>query len=182
MEKFSRETKAGKLEGTYDAKFKPVVDAIVENFETRDEVGANVAITLEGKSVLDIWGGKKARGGDAWDKDTVSIVFSCTKGATALCAHMLADRGKLDLDAKVADYWPEYAKNGKEETTVSMMLDHSAGMPHVRTPLKDSGYCDYDYLGKLLESVVPFWTPGTRHRYTGVTFACTVGELVPRTS
>ncbi|MBO6677316.1 serine hydrolase domain-containing protein [Parvibaculum sp.] len=182
MEKLSRETKAGALHGTYDTKFKPVVDAIVENFETRDEVGANVAITLEGKPVLDIWGGKKARDGDAWDKDTVSIVFSCTKGATALCAHMLADRGKLDLDAKVADYWPEYAKNGKEETLVSMMLDHSAGMPHVRTPLKDSGYCDYDYMVKLLESEEPFWKPGTRNGYHGVTFAWTVGELVHRAS
>ncbi len=182
MESFSRETKAGKLEGSYDTKFKPVVDAIVENFETRDEVGANVAITLEGKTVLDIWGGKKARGGEAWDKDTVSIVFSCTKGATALCAHMLADRGKLDLDAKVADYWPEYAKNGKEETLVSMMLDHSAGQPHVRTKVKDGGYYDYGYMVKLLEEEEPFWKPGTRNGYHGVTFAWTVGELVHRAS
>ena len=99
MESLSKETKAGVLQGSYDAKFKPVVDAFVENFEKHDEVGANVAITLEGKTVVDLWGGKKARDGAAWEKDTVSIVFSCTKGATSLCAHMLADRGKLDLDA-----------------------------------------------------------------------------------
>lgn len=146
MENFSKETKAGALHGTYDPKFKPVVEAFVENFENHDEVGASVAITLEGKTVLDLWGGKKARDGEAWEKDTVSIVFSCTKGATSLCAHMLADRGKLDLDAKVADYWPEYAKNGKEETLVSMMLDHSAGQPHLRTRLKDGAYYDYDYM------------------------------------
>ncbi|MEX0838344.1 MAG: serine hydrolase domain-containing protein [Parvibaculum sp.] len=179
-ETLSRETRAGKVEGSFDAKFKPVVDAFIENCETRGEVGANVAITLEGKTVVDIWGGKKAPEGEAWDRDTVSIVFSCTKGATALCAHMLADRGKLDLDAKVGQYWPEYAKNGKEETTVSMMLDHSAGQPHLRTPLKDGGYYDYDYMVKLLEDEEPFWKPGIRNGYHGVTFAWTVGELVHR--
>ncbi|MEQ8282203.1 MAG: serine hydrolase domain-containing protein [Parvibaculum sp.] len=181
-ETLSRDTKAGKVEGTYDPKFKSVVDAFIENCETRDEVGANVAITLEGKTVVDIWGGKKERDGAAWEKDTVSIVFSCTKGATALCAHMLADRGLLDLDAKVGAYWPEYAKNGKEETLVSMMLDHSAGQPHVRTKLKDGGYYDYDYMVKLLEDEEPFWKPGVRNGYHGVTFAWTVGELVHRAS
>ncbi|PKQ08089.1 MAG: esterase [Alphaproteobacteria bacterium HGW-Alphaproteobacteria-11] len=181
-ETLSKDTKAGKIEGTYDPKFKPVVDAFIENCETRDEVGANVAITLEGKTVVDIWGGRKARDGAAWEKDTVSIVFSCTKGATALCAHMLADRGKLDLDAKVGAYWPEYAKNGKEETLVSMMLDHSAGQPHVRTPLKEGGYYDYDYMVKLLADEEPFWKPGMRNGYHGVTFAWTVGELVHRAS
>ena len=181
-ETFSRDSKAGRIEGSYDPKFKSVVDTFVENFETRDEVGANVAITLEGRTVVDLWGGRKARDGAAWDKDTVSIVFSCTKGATALCAHMLADRGLLDLDAKVGAYWPEYAKNGKEETLVSMMLDHSAGQPHVRTPLKEGGYYDYDYMVKLLEDEEPFWVPGIRNGYHGVTFAWTVGELVHRVS
>ena len=181
-ETLSRDTKAGKIEGTYDPKFKAVVDAFIENCETRDEVGANVAITLEGKTVVDIWGGKKARDGEPWEKDTVSIVFSCTKGATALCAHMLADRGLLDLDAKVGAYWPEYAKNGKEETLVSMMLDHSAGQPHVRTPPKDGGYYDYGYMVKILEDEEPFWKPGIRNGYHGVTFAWTVGELVHRAS
>jgi CubicO group peptidase (beta-lactamase class C family) len=181
-ETLSKDTRAGKVEGSYDAKFKPVVDAFIENCETRGEVGANVAITLEGRTVVDIWGGKKAPDGAAWDKDTVSIVFSCTKGATALCAHMLADRDKLDLDAKVGQYWPGYAKNGKEETTVSMMLDHSAGQPHLRTKLKDGGYYDYDYMVKLLEDEEPFWKPGIRNGYHGVTFAWTVGELVHRTA
>ena len=179
-ETLSRETAAGKLEGSYDPKFKSVVDAFVENFERRDEVGANVVLTLEGRTVVDIWGGRKERGGDPWEKDTVSIVFSCTKGATALCAHMLADRGKLDLDAKVGQYWPEYAQNGKEETLVSMMLDHSAGQPHLRTKLKDGAYYDYDYMVKLLEAETPFWQPGTRNGYHGVSFAWTVGELVHR--
>lgn len=182
LEKFSRETKAGLVEGEIDPKFKGVAEAFVENFEKRDEVGANVAVTLEGKTLVDLWGGRKARDGEAWTRDTTSIVFSCTKGATAICAHMLADRGLLDLDAPVAKYWPEFAKNGKEDATVSMMLDHSVGLPHLRTKLKDGAYCDYDYMVKLLEEEAPFWQPGTRNGYHGVTFAWTVGELVHRAS
>ncbi len=178
--KISVDTPAGKVEGTCDEKFARVADAFVENFTSRDEVGANVSITLEGETVVDLWGGKKTRDGEAWAQDTVSIVFSCTKGATALCAHMLIDQGKLDLNAKVSDYWPEYACNGKEETTVAMMLDHSAGVPHVREKIKESGYNDYAYMVGLVEKEEPFWVPGTRNGYHGVTFAWTVGELVHR--
>ncbi|MGV8997736.1 MAG: serine hydrolase domain-containing protein [Parvibaculaceae bacterium] len=182
LTKFSRETKAGLLEGEFDPKFKGVVDAFVENYEKNDEVGANVALTLEGKTLVDLWGGKKERDGAAWTRDTMSIVFSCTKGITAICAHMLADRGLLDLDAPVAKYWPEFAKNGKEDTLVSMMLDHSVGLPHIRAKLKDGAYYDYDYMIKMLEDEEPFWVPGTRNGYHGVTFAWTVGELVHRAS
>ncbi|MES1991525.1 MAG: serine hydrolase domain-containing protein [Pseudomonadota bacterium] len=182
LTKFSRETSAGLLEGEYDPKFKGVVDVFVENYEKNDEVGANVALTLEGKTLVDLWGGRKERGGAAWTRDTMSIVFSCTKGIAAICAHMLADRGRLDLDAPVAKYWPEFAKNGKEDALVSMMLDHSVGLPHVRAKLKDGAYYDYDYMVKTLEDEAPFWQPGTRNGYHGVTFAWTVGELVHRAS
>lgn len=180
QENVSRELKAGRIEGSYDPKFKPVYEAFVENFERRDEVGGNVAITLEGKTVVDLWGGRKARGGEAWTRDTVSIVFSCTKGASAICAHLLADRGQLDLDAPVSKYWPEFAQAGKEEALVSMMLDHSVGLPHVRAKLKDGGYYDYGYMVDLLAKEAPFWQPGTRNGYHGVTFAWTVGEIVHR--
>ncbi len=180
MQTISKETRAGLVEGEFDPKFKGVVDAFIENFETRDEVGAAHAITLEGKTVVDIWGGRKAVDGEAWTRDTVSIVFSCTKGATAICAHMLADRGLLDLDAPVAKYWPEFAVNGKEEAVVSMMLDHSVGVPHLRAKVKDGGYYDYDYMIDLVAREAPFWQPGTRNGYHGVSFAWTVGEIVHR--
>ena len=180
QERLSKDTTAGRMEGEYDPKFKGVVGAFVENFEKRDEVGANVAITLEGRAVVDLWGGRKTRGGAPWTRDTVSIVFSCTKGATAICAHLLADRGLLDLDAPVARYWPEFAQAGKDEAVVSMMLDHSVGLPHPRTKLKDGAYYDYDYMVDLLAREAPFWKPGTRNGYHGVTFAWTVGEIVHR--
>ncbi len=182
LTKISESTPGGTVSGVCDKKFAGVVEAFVENLTSRDEVGANVAITIEGEKVVDLWGGKKERDGADWEEDTVSIVFSCTKGATALCANMLVDQGKLDLNAKVADYWPEYACNGKEDTTVAMMLDHSAGVPHVRPQVKEGGYNDYDYMVNLVQNEEAFWVPGTRNGYHGVTFAWTVGELVHRAS
>ncbi len=132
MQPVALATSAGPVSGAADARFAAVVDAFAGNFEKRGEVGASLCITLEGKPVVDVWGGRKTPDGDPWERDTVSIVFSCTKGASALAAHMAADRGLLDLDAPVARYWPEFAQAGKEGARVRMMLDHSVGLPHVR--------------------------------------------------
>ena len=173
-------TKAGKVEGTCDPKFAGVMDAFVTNFETRGEIGASCAIQIEGKTVVDLWGGKRAPGGDPWDKDTISIVFSSTKGAMALCAHMLADRGNLDLNAPVTKYWPEFGQNGKEAATVVMALDHSLGVPHVRSAPKPGGYYDWDYMVDLIAKETPFWQPGTRNGYHMISMSWTVGELVHR--
>ena len=176
----SVKTRGGMVEGFYDPKFKAVYEAFVENFEADREVGANVALYLENQLVVDLWGGFKERDGEPWTRDTISMVYSNTKGATALCAHVAADKGLLDIDAPVSRYWPEFACNGKEQTTVSMMLDHSAGVPHVRHTVKDGGFCDHLYMANLVAKESPFWTPGTRHGYHGYTFAWTVGELVRR--
>ncbi|MDO8432170.1 MAG: serine hydrolase domain-containing protein [Candidatus Binatus sp.] len=173
---------AGVIEGECDPKFEDVLAAFVENFERRDEVGASVCINLEGRKVLDLWGGRVAAGGGAWTRDTISIVFSATKGASAICAHMVADRGQLDLDAPVTRYWPNFGKAGKEGALVSMMLDHSVGLPHLRTKIKDGGCYDYDYMVAMLENEEPFWKPGTRNGYHGITSAWTVGEMVHRAS
>ena len=179
-QKFEAEIAGNKVTGVCDPKFSAVADAFLENLKSRDEVGANVALTIEGETVVDLWGGKVARDGADWKEDTVSIVFSCTKGATALAAHMAVERGLLDLNEKVSTYWPEYGCSGKEDTTVAMMLDHSAGVPHVREKVKEGGYNDYDYMVGLVEKETAFWQPGTRNGYHGVTFAWTVGELVHR--
>ena len=110
----------------------------------------------------------------------MSIVFSCTKGATALCAHVLASRGKLDLDAPVVELWPEFGQNGKEHVTTRMMLDHSVGVPALRAKVKDSGPYEWDYMTGRLADEAPFWEPGTRNGYHGFTFGWTVGEMVRR--
>ncbi len=140
-----------------------------------------MCLTVGGETVVDLWGGiADQKTGAAWTKDTVSIVFSCTKGATALCAHILASRGKLDLDAPVAELWPEFAKNGKERATTRMMLDHSVGVPALRAKVKDSGPYEWDYMTGLLAEEAPFWEPGTRNGYQGFAFGWTVGEMVRR--
>ena len=182
MSTIERKTSRGTVSGTCDAKFLGVADAFAENFEKRGEVGASVSITLDGKTVVDLWGGQKTDGGDAWQRDTACVVFSCTKGASAFCAHMAADRGLLDLDAKVAKYWQAFASNGKEDALVSMMLDHSVGVPGLREELKAGAYYDYDYMCERMAAEAPFWKPGTRNGYHGVTAAWTVGEMVHRST
>ena len=180
MQTISVKTKAGLVEGTCDPKFAGVVDAFVTNFEARGEVGASCAINIEGKPLVDIWGGRKSPGGDPWDKDTISIVFSSTKGGMALCAHMLADRGKLDLDALVTKYWPEFGQNGKETATVAMTLDHSVGVPHIREVQKPGAFNDYDHMVQVVAKEAPFWAPGTRNGYHAITMSWIVGEVVHR--
>jgi len=182
MDSVSLKTSQGGIEGHCDPKFRGVLDAFAENFDKRGEVGASVSITIEGKTVIDVWGGRKAVDGDPWRSDTVSIVFSSTKGASALCAHMAADRGQLDLDAPVTKYWPAFGQAGKEEALVSMMLDHSVGLPAIREKLKDGATYDYDYMVGMLERETPFWKPGTRNGYHGMTSAWTVGEMVHRST
>jgi CubicO group peptidase (beta-lactamase class C family) len=168
-------------EGTVKPGFERVAEAFQENFDAKGEVGASVCLTVGGETVVDLWGGAAdQKSGAPGKKDTVSIVFSCTKGATALCAHVLASRGKLDLDAPVAELWPAFAKNGKEHATTRMMLDHSVGVPALRAKVKDSGPYEWDYMTGLLAEEAPFWEPGTRNGYHGFTFGWTVGEMVRR--
>jgi CubicO group peptidase (beta-lactamase class C family) len=171
-----------RIQGSCDDAFRGVADAFAENFAERGEVGAAVAVHVDGRSVVDLWGGTKTKGGDPWERDTISLVFSCTKAATALCAHMLVDRGELDLHAPVVDYWPEFGANGKSQVTVAMMLNHSAGLPALRDPVKPGGYYDWDYMVERLSAEEPFWEPGTRNGYHMSTFGWTVGELVRRVS
>ncbi len=173
----------GEITGICDPEFENVLHAFTRNFKERNEVGASVCIRVDGEIKVDLWGGMaNIREDKPWEKNTVSIVYSCTKAATALCAHILIDRGELDLNAPVADYWPEFGKNGKEGITVRMMLNHSAGLPAFREPIRKGGYADWDYMVQRLEEEQPFWEPGTRNGYHMISFGWTVGELVRRVS
>ncbi len=181
MKEFQKTTQAGQLSGRYAPEFEPLVDAFVSNFETRGEVGASVCVTVEGDSVVDLWGGTKdVQAQTPWQEDTACVVFSSTKGAVALAAHTLVAAGALDVDAPVKRYWPEFATNGKEDATVRMMLDHSVGVPAMREKLKDKGCCDWQYMVERLEREAPFWKPGERNGYHMANFGWTVGELVRR--
>jgi CubicO group peptidase (beta-lactamase class C family) len=178
-----RDLAAGRLAGTYDERFAPVVDEFVRNFDDRAEVGASLCLTLDGATLVDVWGGvADPATGTAWGRDTVSVVHSCTKGATALCAHVLAAQGLLDVEAPVAEYWPEFARAGKETATVRMMLDHSVGVPVLRDEVARGELYDWDRMVARLEAEEAFWEPGTRHGYHMINFGWTVGELVRRVS
>ena len=172
----------GFVKGFCDPDFQPVADEFVANFAAK-EVGASLCVTLDGETVVDLWGGVKAgKEKTSWNKDTMCVVFSCTKGATALCANRLIDQGKLDLHEPVATYWPEFAAQGKDMVSVEMMLNHTAGVPALREPLDEGGYCDWGYMVDRLSQEAPFWEPGTRNGYHMMTFGWTVGELVRRVS
>ncbi len=174
---------SGIVSGTNDPKFTELREEFERNFAERGESGASVCLSLNGEKLVDLWGGVVDQGSqDPWQEDTVSVVFSCTKAATALCAHILIDRGELDLNALVTDYWPGYGKHGKDKTTVAMMLNHESALPALRESVKDGGFLDWDYMISRMEDEEPFWEPGTRNGYHMVNFGWTVGELVRRVS
>lgn len=171
------------IHGTSLPAFAAVREEFERNFAERGEVGASVCIIVDGVPVVDLWGGLADKhDGRAWQEDTIGLVWSSTKGATALCAHLLAARGLLDLDAPVSQYWPEFAQNGKEAITPRLILSHQAGLPVFTAPLKPGGLYDWKYCIEQLEAQAPLWPPGTRQAYHAVTFGHLVGELVRRIS
>jgi len=172
---------AVKIEGTCDPKFNRVKDVFAENFEKRGEVGAAAAVMLDGKSVVDIWAGHADRDKTRpWTRDTLVNVYSTTKGVTAICAHRLADKGLLDIDAPVAKYWPEFAQAGKDKLPVRYLLSHRAGMAAVRKPLDDDALFKWDKMTTALAEQEPWWEPGTKHGYHALTFGYLVGEVIRR--
>lgn len=180
--------KGAVITGTCTPAWMPVFNAFVANFNTRDEIGASVAVTHKGVPVLDAWGGYSdtlaAKPSIPWSRDTVSLVFSNTKGATALCAHTLIAQGRLDLDKPVAFYWPEFAQNGKASITVRMLMGHAAGLAAIpfSTPVATNGWADATYMAGLLAAAAPWWEPGTAYGYHAMTYGWLVGELVRRVS
>jgi len=167
------------ISGFCDLGFERVREEFERNFSERGDVGA--CLTLAGETVVDLWAGvADANTGAPWQADTVGLVFSTTKGATALCAHVLVSRGLLDLDAPVARYWPEFAQAGKAGIPVRMLLNHQVGLPALRGPLPRGAFYNWDHMTAALAAEEPFWEPGTRHAYHWYTFGWLVGEVVRR--
>lgn len=159
-----------------------VADAFRDNFHEGRELGASCCVYADGVPVVNLWGGlADRRTGRPWEKDTVAVVFSASKGATALCAHRLVERGELELDAPVVRYWPEFGASGKDAVIVRWLLSHQAGLPAVETPpLTLEEACDWETVIHLLEAQTPLWEPGKQHMYHGETFGHLVGEVVRR--
>jgi CubicO group peptidase (beta-lactamase class C family) len=149
----------------------------IRNFHDEGEVSASLSISIEGETVVDLVGGlADPETGRPWTNDTLVVVFSCTKAATALAAHLPADRELLDLDAPVADIWPEFASAGKASATTRMMLDHTVGLPALRERLKPDCLLDWTYMTDRLAAEAPFWEPGTRSGYHALTYGYLVGK------
>lgn len=169
------------IHGHCNQRFASVREAFAKNFESGLEVGASFAATIGGKFVVDIWAGyADAAKTRPWEKDTIVCVFSTTKAMTALCTLMLVDRGQLDLDAPVADYWPEFAQAGKEELPVRYLLSHTSGLAGFADPVPVEALYDWNRIVNLLAAQKPLWEPGTKSGYHSTTFGYLLGELVRR--
>jgi CubicO group peptidase (beta-lactamase class C family) len=166
--------------GTCNPAFEAVRDAFVANFDAGGELGASVAVTVNGEPVVDLWAGLAASDGRLWERDTIVNVYSSTKTMASLCVLMLADRGKLDLDAPVATYWPEFAQNGKGGILVSHVMAHSAGLPGFDPSLQVTDLYDWKKCCDNLAAQAPWWQPGTAVGYHAVTQGYLQGELVRR--
>jgi len=161
--------------------FSEVRSEFERNFLERDELGAAVAICVDGTPVVDLWAGlADADTRRPWDRDTVAVVFSTSKGVAGLCLHILADGGALDFNAPVARYWPEFAVNGKAGVTVEMVMSHQAGLPFWMDTLPPGALHDWDLVTGLLGKATPLWEPGTCHGYHAMTLGNLEGELVRR--
>lgn len=172
------------ISGNCAAGFEPVRDAFAANFNGEGgEVGAAVAVVVDGRTVVDLWGGvADPTTGVPWEHDTHVLVFSTTKGLTSVCALRLWEGGDLDLDVPVAELWPEFAAAGKSQVTTRHLLSHQAGLPAFDQPLAFDACHDQDLVAARLAAQAPRWEPGTAHGYHALTFGWLVGEVVRRTT
>ncbi|MEK7247915.1 MAG: serine hydrolase domain-containing protein [Chloroflexota bacterium] len=171
------------VHGTCKPGFEKVKDAFAENFNSFGDVGAALAVMRDGEMVVDLWGGyADAQRTRPWERDTIVNTYSTTKGMTAICANQLIEQGKLDPEAPVAKYWPEFAQAGKESLPVKYLLSHRAGLPAISGMLsREQGY-EWQPLVDALAAQKPWWAPGEKHGYHAVTFGYLVGEVIRRVS
>ncbi|MER5455115.1 serine hydrolase domain-containing protein [Micromonospora sp. NPDC002389] len=169
------------VSGTVAPGYEPVQEAFLANFETRSEIGAAVGIYRHGQEVVRLWGGvADPATGRAWRENTLQVVYSTTKSVPAACVHLLAQRGQLDLDAPVAEYWPEFAAAGKDSIPVRWLLSHQAGLPILDRPVPLAEALAWDPVVAALAAQAPTWQPGTAHGYHAITYGWLVGEVVRR--
>ena len=166
------------VSGVVEPRFAAVAAAFAENFDVRGDTGAACSVYFEGRQVVDLWAGDTGSG--PWARDTRSIVFSVSKGITTICLLMAAERGLLELDAPVAQYWPEFGAFGKEAVTVRQVLAHRAGLPWPEVDLTPSDLLAWDPVVKALAEQAPVWEPGSDHAYHALTVGWLAGEVLRR--
>ena len=170
------------VNGTVDRGFEKVRDAFAANFEHHGEVGAACCVYLRGKPVVDLWGGARTADGQPYTAETLQMVASTTKGIVAIAAHVLAQEGKLDFDAPVTSYWPQFGQAGKKDMPVRWLFSHRAGLAAVDRPLTLQDVYAWDPVVDALAAQEPLWEPNTNHGYHVGTFGWLAGEIIRRIS
>jgi CubicO group peptidase (beta-lactamase class C family) len=169
------------VEGRVERGFEAVREAFAENFERRHELGGACCAYLHGEKVVDLWGGiRNQETGEPWERDTMVVVHSATKGLAAMTLAIAHSRGWLDYEERVATYWPEFAQRGKETITVRQLLAHQAGLFAFDEPVDRSVVANLDRLAEVMARQAPAWEPGTRQAYHALTLGFYEGELMRR--
>ncbi len=169
------------LGGTCSARFDPLRELFAAKLESGEDLGASLAVNIDGEMVVDLWGGWADEARTApWTENTIANVFSTTKTMTALAALVLVDRGELDLDATVAKYWPEFAARGKAGIKVRHLLSHTSGVSGWDQPITLEDLYDWDKSTALLAAQAPWWEPGTASGYHMLTYGHLIGEVIRR--
>ncbi|SRR6266536_1513943 len=166
------------IEGLVTPGFEKVADAFTGNLRSRGDTAAACAVYADGQVVVDIWAGSTARG--PWTRNTRSVLFSVSKGVTAICLLMACEAGLIDLDAPVAAYWPKFGVNGKTGVTVRHVLAHRAGLPAPDVPLTAADAAAWQPAVDALARQAPLWTPGTNFAYHAITVGFLAGEILRR--
>jgi CubicO group peptidase (beta-lactamase class C family) len=170
-----------RIEGHVSPGFEPVREAFAENFAKRRELGGACCVVRRGERVVDLWGGiRNQASGEPWEEDTMVLVYSATKGLAAMTLALAHSRGRLDFESRVADYWPEFAQNGKAAVTVRQLLAHQAGLFAFDEMADRSVVADPDRLAAVLARQKPAWPPGERQAYHAVSLGYYESELLRR--
>jgi CubicO group peptidase (beta-lactamase class C family) len=169
------------IHGFVGKGFEAVREVFAENFAKRREIGAACCVYHKGKKVVDLWGGvRNIKTGEPWEEDTMALVYSATKGLSAMTLAIAHSRGWLDYDAPVCQYWKEFAQNGKEKITVRRLLAHQAGLFAFDESVDKATVADFDRLAEIMARQKPEWEPGTKQAYHAITLGFYEGELMRR--
>lgn len=169
------------IDGSSDSAFSSVLDVFMQVLEEPEQRGASLCVQVAGETVLDVWGGVIDRHSEQlWQRDTLINIFSSGKPLAAVVLLQLVAEGRLQLDTALAEYWPEFAGQGKQQITLRHVLSHQAGLPAVLEPLAPEALFDWAQMVAAVENTPPWWTPGSAHGYAPMTYGWLVGELIRR--
>ena len=169
------------IDGKCDSRFQAVRDALETNLSSGEELGASIAVDIDGETLIDVWGGwRNAERTAPWEKDTIVNVWSTTKTVTSLAILMLASRGEIDLRATVGRYWPEFAAAGKDQIEIRHLMSHTSGVSGLDQPATVEDLYDWDKSTSRMAAQAPWWEPGTASGYHALNFGHLLGEVVRR--